>query len=112
MSKLKHKSLPAQQSIGTITQSSVQMGMSACHDHCRPPVQTPLTVFTIWTQVPCIALLALIAPTSLWLTNLHRNLARVDVLAFEQQSMLATVRAKMQIGKNSALFKNEGKEHD
>jgi hypothetical protein len=98
MSKLKHKSLPAQQSIGTITQSSVQMGMSACHDHCRPPVQTPLTVFTIWTQVPCIALLALIAPTSLWLTNLHRNLARVDVFATATCLVTALAGANCALG--------------
>lgn len=55
--------------------------MSAQPDHCTPPVQTPLTVLTSSIQVPCIALLALIAPTSLWLTNPHKNLARVDVFA-------------------------------
>ena len=44
-------------------------------------MQRSLAAYLGHAHVPCIALLALIAPTSLWLARPHRNLARVDVLA-------------------------------
>lgn len=63
------------------THARVSSHVQTCVSYRHGPVWSATQDIAKAFQVPCMARLTLMAPSSLWLTRPHRNLALVEVLA-------------------------------